>query len=100
MSTDDLLTPWGVERGHGCFEIWGEDHAYIGKVVLLKDERAAFKRARMMAYAPEAISALKALVEEFGERGPGLRLLPMEKQEAAVARAMMAIRMATDEYPV
>jgi hypothetical protein len=47
----------------------------------------------------DLLAALKALVEEHAERGPGLRMLPMSRQPHLIAQAMRTIKAATGEVP-
>jgi hypothetical protein len=53
--------------------------------------------ARLIAAAPELLEALDTVVFWYGKRGPDDNLLPIDRQEDDIAKAMRAIAKAKGE---
>lgn len=69
--------PWGVKRGQSCLHVVSADDSMHTGCISFSGNGAA--NARLIAAAPELLSALKLMVEHYGD--------PLKVARAAIAKA-------------
>lgn len=103
MTTNHTRGPWRIGKAHGAVVAdvpvnagLDNDHveAYGGHLIA---ESIAVCNRPLIAAAPELLEALDTVVFWYGKRGPDDNLLPIDRQEADIAKAMRAIAKAKGE---
>ncbi|OMG89748.1 hypothetical protein [Achromobacter xylosoxidans] len=103
MTTKHTPGPWRIGKCHGAVVAdvpvnagLDNDHAAVYGGHLIAESIAVCNRP-LIAAAPDLLEALDTVVFWYGKRGPDDNLLPIDRQEDDIAKAMRAIAKANGE---
>ncbi|MFY2570157.1 hypothetical protein [Achromobacter ruhlandii] len=97
MTTNHTRGPWRYEPGRDGRPPYVIRRTEGGFVVVGMTADRQEADARLIAAAPELLEALDTVVFWYGKRGPDDNLLPIDRQEDEIAKAMRAVAKAKGE---
>lgn len=100
---DGSVYPCHILGGSDDFQVCALESPQIAKLGVEQPHRfpglngVLGPNARLIAAAPDLLEALDTVVFWYGKRGPDDNLLPIDRQEDDIAKAMRAIAKAKGE---